>query len=396
MGNNSSTPNSKEYALMFDSFSYAPVTTYRTEATYTARFQGENFINYQDLIDKPAPLLRTAYWGLWSMKILNGIGPEPRVGQCHVYDQETDSLIIAYGYSSNGQYLNDAWALNLNPLGWRCITKNLLSPRSYASSVLLGRRMYFFGGAYENDFYADLHYLDLDTGEVKLLNTTGADKPVPRTSPAIFSSKNHIYLWSGFDGRAHGSVYRIRPSTGEWKRAQKYNTGVPAPAFCEHKGEFYVFGGVTGTPMAKFNPIEGKLRPIPCTGVEPTHELAHASLVSVNEFIFLIGGETNVKYMHIFALDVKRSWWFAFHVRPDNDSLTLQDGIINKTGNFMLPREHSASVIYSPREREIVSVMGSKMINPPPVFCLKIGHALAVLHLRSDMLDMFLVDHGQK
>lgn len=408
----SQAANSKAYAQMFDSFSYAPVTTHRTEATYHAKFQNDTYYDFNNNLSvirpgqvitdyKPTSLIRTAYWGTCMMSFLQNMSPESRIGQCSVYDPQTDSLIIAYGYNQNNEYLNDCWALSLkmDKLEWRLISKKLLSPRSYSSSVLIGRRMYIFGGAYENTFYDDLHYIDIDTGVVTRCDTKGEIKPCPRVDAAMFVSKdNQIFLWGGFDGRSHGSIYSILPdipnsltqrSQLEWFQYPKTQTGVPAPAYCEHKGEFYIFGGVTGTPLSKLDPKTGSLIPVPCIGVEPSYELQHASLVSVDEFIFLIGGDISVKYMHIFALDVARKWWFAFSIRPDNESLSISDGIINKSGLFMLPREHSASVIYSPAEREIVSVMGSKLISPPPVFRLKIGDALGVLHLRSDMLDMF-------
>lgn len=203
-------------------------------------------------------------------------------------------------------------------------------------------------------------------------------------------------MWAGFDGRSHGGIYYINPQQGEWNRFDISHTGVPAPAFCQHNGVYYVFGGVTGTPISTFNPQTGEFKPFPCTGTEPTHELTHAALVSADEYIFLIGGESTAKFMHIFALDVKRQWWFAFHVRPDRESLSIADGIVNKVGLFMLPREHSCSVVYSPKERVLLSVMGSRMINPPPAFRISLGVPLAALHLRNDMLDLFKIDHGQR
>ncbi|OHT14922.1 Kelch motif family protein [Tritrichomonas foetus] len=391
-----SQPNRVAYASMHDSFSYAPVTTYRTEATYSARFQGDNFnTGGANLTDQPVSLLNTAYYGKWSMELSHGISPVPRIGQCCVHDPVTDSLVIAYGLDSDGNFLDDCWALHLATLQWRRIREHCLSPREYPSAVLLGRKMVVFGGACGSTFFSDLHFIDLDTGEINIVSSHGR-QPVPRTSPAMFSFNDHIYLWAGFDGRAHGGIYRISPNNQHWHRFDVSHTGVPAPAYCVHKGVCYVFGGVTGTPISTFDPQTGQFTPVTCTGTEPTHELTHASLVSADEYIFLIGGESTVKFMHIYALDVKRKWWFAFHVRPDNQSLSLADGIINKVGLFMLPREHSCSVAYSSRERALVSVMGSRMVNPAPVFRISLGLPLAALHLRNDMLDLFTYDHGQK
>ena len=395
MGTGSGQPQRTTYARVFDSFSYAPITTYRTEAHYSHRFDGA--IGARPLAnEQPAQrLLNTQYYGKWIMKFQNCLPPCPRIGQCSVYDPVKDTLVIAYGLSEDGQYLNDAWALSLVDLNWTRIAPRLLSPRQYPSAVLVGRKMFMFGGAAERQFFGDLHFLDLDTGEVQLIETTG-HVPVPRTSPGLFAGDNVIYLWSGWDGRAHGGVYKINPMEGVWERYEKSHTGVPAPACCWHKGKYYVYGGITGTPMSVFDPDTGELEPMQCIGTEPTQELAHASLVSCDEYVMLIGGESTVKYMHVFALDVKRKWWFAFHVRPDNETLSISDGVVNKIGLFMLPREHSASIVYSPRERQLVSVMGSKMMSPPPVFIISVGEALGDLHLRNDMLDLFTIDHGQR
>lgn len=398
MGQEQSKQTAKRsYASVHDSFSYAPVTTHRTEATYSARFQGDQLnLNGANLTDQPVSLLRTAYYGRWSMELPAGtVSPIPRVGQCSVYDPVTDSLVLAYGLDQNGNYLNDCWALRLNPLQWRKVRSQCLSPREYPSAVLCGRYMFIFGGACGSTFYGDLHCINLDTGELRTLDVSGSI-PCPRTSPALFCRHNELFLWGGFDGRSHGGIYHILPSNPSWKRFDVTHTGIPAPAFCQHNGTYFVFGGVTGTPISTFNPETGTFTPFPCTGTEPTHDLMHAALVSADEYIFLVGGESNVKFMHLFALDVKRKWWFAFHVRPDNESLSLSDGIINKVGLFMMPRENSCSVVYSPKQRMLVSDMGSKLINPPPVFRISLGVPLAALHLRNDMLDLFKIDHGQK
>jgi hypothetical protein len=378
------------HAKVYDSFSYSPITTHRTEARYTARFQGQCLFT-QSANEAAGPLLKVAYFGIWSMRTPNSVCPIPRVGQCAVYDPLTDSLIIAYGQSASGVLLNDAWALNLLDLKWRRVHDTLLSARKYPSSVLIGRKMYIFGGASEGLFFSDLHSLDLDTGLLSVIETRG-ELPDPRASPALIASESQLFLWSGWSGRSHGESHHIRLDDCEWRRYEHLDTGVPAPATCYHKGKHYCYGGMSGTPMVVFHPEDGRFAPLPCIGTEPPSDLSHASLVSADDFIFLMGGESQFPHVHVYALDVERQWWFAFHVRPDGDTLQASDGFVNRQGLFMLPMEHSASIVYSPRERQLVCVMGSKMIDPPPVFLLSIGECLGVLHVRTDMREMFKID----
>ena len=373
----------------FDTFMYAPVTSHRTEADYTSRFAPANSPRMVQRTKETAPLLNTAYRGVWSMSMPSTLGPAARTGQCTVYDKQKDALVIAYGVDASGRHLNDAWSLDLHTLAWRPLARSLLEPRAYPSAVLVDRFMIVFGGARDNVFFADLHAINLDTGDVVRI-PTGGDEPCPRTSPMLFERGGRLFVWGGYDGTAQTGVYVIDVKGGEWKLLSHTHAGLPAPACCIHDDVCYVFGGVEGTPMSVFQPELGTFRSMPCVGTEPPVALSRCSLVPADEFIFLIGGEASFDYMHLFALEVKRNWWFAFHVRPDNDTLSTSDGIVNKIGLFMLPREHSASVVYSPKERELVGVLGSRMREPPPIFRVHIGEALAVIHLRSDMLEVLL------
>lgn len=409
--------NTRSYAKMCDTFSYKPVTSYRTELTYNANFQNDNYYYNNENNDSnfrehqktscistlyATSLIKTPYWGICMMTFIDGKCPEPRIGQCCNYDKATDSLIVAYGMNNANQYFNDIWALSLinNKYQWRLIAKNLPNPRSYASSTLIGRKMFIFGGNHDNHYYDDLISINIDSGEITSYQEKGEIKPSARTLPVFFSLDHHIYLFGGDDGRSNGGIYRLKINSNhdinkgssiEWHKSAKGEIDLKSPAFCLHNGNAYIFNGGKENPLMMFDRKKKKLQPICCTGVEPSASLRYASLVSVDEFIFLIGGEDDTKYMHIFAIDIKRKWWFAFNVRPDNKTLMLSDGIINKNGHFMLPREHSASTVYSSKQREIISVMGSKLLEPTPIFRLQVGDALSVLHLRSDMLDIMNV-----
>lgn len=372
--------NKQSYAKMFDSFSYTPITSQRTEANYVGGFR-------PDVLSRPKPMMNTAYYGKWSMHLLVGESPEPRIGQCHVYDKKTDSIVIAYGCDARGECLNDCWALSLKTMKWRLISHKLFEPRQYSSAILMGRKMIIFGGTANGRYFAQLHYVDLDDGSVHEIQTTGTE-PAPRTSPAFFSHGDFLFIWSGFDGRVHNGLYRLNINDGVWQRSNESYTGISAPACCFFKGKYYIFGGGV-PPVTTFDPEKCLFEPFPCTGTEPSAELLHATLIAGDEYIFLVGGETSQKYMHIFALDVKRQWWFAFHVRPDNDTLSTADGIVNNSGLFMLPREHSTSAVYSPAQRALVSVMGSRFHNPAPIFKISVDTALSFCHIRSDMYEMF-------
>ena len=381
MGNEESTTRQPTYKMM-DSYAYAPVAIdHRPSAQRPAP--------KSIIVEQQGSLHRTAYHGVWSMMYPDGLGPLTRIGQCSVYDAEKRRLIIAYGVDANGECLNDVWALDLNTNSWACLNKSAATPRQFPSAVLIGRQMWVFGGVCDHKFFADLHSIDIDTGAVTMVSIGGTG-PGPRTSPVLFTTKDgSLFLWGGYDGSAKSGVHVLRSGSAEWHRFDRAHTGRAAAAFCEHKGRYFVFGSSKGHGLLEFHPEKGEFETIDCTGAEPQHQLNRASLISVDEYLFLIGGEADSQFMHIFALDVNRRWWFAFHVRPDMESISLADGNVNKNGLFMLPREYSASVAYVAENKEIVSVLGSRLMNPVPVFKISLGAALASLHMRSDMTEVF-------
>jgi hypothetical protein len=200
----------------------------------------------------------------------------------------------------------------------------------------------------------------------------------------VATSGGFVFVWGGFNGTAQSSLFRLPVGGGQWERIGDPKAAA-APVPCLHGSLWYVYEG----GLSLFEPETGNIHSVPCIGTEPAEDLARPALVSADEYVFLVGGETSSRFMHLFALDVRRHWWYAFHVRPDNNTLSTDDGSISAIGLFMMPREHAAAVVYSPKTRELISIMGSRMHEPPPIFKIAIGEALGVIHLRSDMLEVY-------
>lgn len=364
-----------------DSYSYTPIQSVRMASTPPT-------CNFIASSKEKAPLLKVMYHGVWKMEFPNSVSPEPRVGQCSVYDEENQSIIIAYGVDRNGECLNDAWVLDLKTNLWRILNRQLLGPRQFPSSLLIGRKMFIFGGVKGLDFFSQFHTLDIDTGEVQLIEGYGKE-PCPRTSSVMFHDGDHIYLWSGYDGKTHSGIYSFCLSTSEWVKYEEGYNGRAAATYCTYNGIHYVFGSSKTSGLLRFDPETKEFEAINCTGAEPAPELNHPSLVGGDEYLFLIGGDATANYMHVYALDIKRKWWFAVHIRPDGKTVSLSDGTVNKQGLFMIPREFAASVCYNSQNRELVCIHGSRLMCPPPVFKIQIGEALGSMHIRADMHDIF-------
>ena len=372
MGNEGSQEVTRmDYAPLYDDRQFTPISLHQNQVKPK----------------KQLKLLQTQYHGLWSLMYPSGIAPQPRYGHCFVYDEKNEKVIIAYGQDKT-QYFDDIWEYNLPTNMWRIINTKMLSPRSYASACLIGRYMFIFGGKNLNSFFGDLHCINIDTYEMRVVDIPGS-KPSPRASTILFGFDDALFLWGGADeSKSHKAIHILRAGTNEWRRHDVLHTGRSAAAFCTFKGVHYIFGSTKGHGLLVFDPVKKTFDHITCTGTEPPHEIEHSALCGADEYLFLIGGEAEKQSMYIYALDLNRKWWFAFHIRPDMETLSIEDGTISSSGLFMLPREHSTSIVYNENERALYSILGSKLLSPPPVFKIAIGPALSSLHMRSDMYEV--------
>ena len=333
-------------------------------------------------------MVKTNYSGIWSSVVPSGEKPAARMGQAYAYDSVNDRIIIAYGTDSNGMFLDDCWAYDIRSETWTILNARCGEPRTNPGAVLWKRTLVIFGGGRGTTFFNDIHGINIDTGQIVTVDVVG-DSPIGRMNPLMFSDASNIFMWSGIGETVMDDAYSFNLETREWTPIHFDHAGRAAATVCPGKDPFtyYVFGS-SKLGLLSFDSITHSLDDIKCFGQQPPTGLSKVSMAVADEFLFLLGGERNADYTYVFALDIDAKIWFAFHIEPDNKTVSLDDGKISREGSFLLPREHSAAMVYSPNLRALVSVMGSKMEIPPPVYTIQIGDALSVLHLKNDMLDI--------
>ncbi|OHS93254.1 Kelch motif family protein [Tritrichomonas foetus] len=327
------------------------------------------------------------YQGVWSMIVTNGLNPGARAAQCFVYDSVSDQLFIAYGVDKRQNYYNDCWALSLSKYEWRCVSPSLLSPRCYANAILINREMFIFGGVNGSQFYSDLHSIDIDNGFVKTYDSLGVS---PRQNALLFSSPTSLFIYSGFDGRPIETIHEFNLTTEQWSHQDfREYRGRSAATFTNgyDGATHFVFGDTVGHSLMKFNAVAQKFDVMRCAGFGPPAMLKNSMICRADRFLFVIGGEKDSPYSYVYGLDIDRETWFPFSVEPDDRTVSISDGSV-KNGLFQLPRQHSGAMTYSPRDRSLVCVMGSRFTDPPPVHVIYIGEALSVLHLKADIFAM--------
>ena len=250
--------------------------------------------------------------------------------------------------------------------------------------------MFIFGGVHNGVYFDELHSINIDDGSITKIITHDYDnsKPCPRAGATMFCDGRNLIVWGGFDGVTHNAIHKLNLETLVWEKHEQPNiSGRTAAAHCEFNGRHYIYGSSKMPGILVYDEIKNSFEHIATKGAEPPTELTRAKMVAADEFIFLIGGENPATFMHIYALEVSQKWWSAFHIRPDFEELSIEDGIVNSTGLFMLPREYGSSLVYEEEKRTLISTLGSRLVMSVPIYELDIGSALGFLHMRSDMRE---------
>ncbi|XP_041974605.1 kelch domain-containing protein 4 [Aricia agestis] len=159
-------------------------------------------------------------------------------------------------------HYKDLWCFSLAEKKWeKVVAPNGPSPRSGHRMVLLGRKLFIFGGYCDDGrecrYFDDLYTFCLDTRTWEKVVPTGRG-PTPRSACIMLPiGNNSLVVYGGFsrvrDGRSertctHADMFRLCARAGGWSwRALAGGRGARAglaAAHNPHANRAYVFGGV--------------------------------------------------------------------------------------------------------------------------------------------------------
>jgi hypothetical protein len=208
----------------------------------------------------------------------------------------------------------------------------------------------------------------------------------------LFSSDDFLYIWGGFDGREVTWFDKFHLKTRSWTHVQRddYGGRPGAGVARGYDSKYYIFGDTTGHPILRFDPQTDNFDVMKCGGLSPPPDLRYSMIAAFGKYLIIIGGKRDSPFTYVYGVDIEREHWFTLTVLPDGKTVTLDDGNI-KNGMFQLPREHSSSFVYSPELRLVVALLGSRLMDPPPVHVIHLADAIATLNLKSDLLRMLVL-----
>ena len=334
-------------------------------------------------------IIKSAFTGIWSIHTPNCLAPQPRTGHYTVIDEEKNIMYIGNGLGADGETILDLWALDLNTYTWRniplCGTE--FSPRVGARAILNNGFLIVFGGYSAPNYYADLHTINLETGEIKVVITNG-EVPEPRSTPIIAMYGQELFVWGGFNGRMLSDLHILHLDTMTWETKKTDVSGRTAAPFVTYGDKIYSFGSSKQGGLLEIDMTNHTVNILKTIGSEPPSAVMSAGMARVDNLVFFFGGKSNSQWTLIYACDLTKRWWFVFHVMPDGESVSVSDGSVSDIGLFMLPRLNSFSLVYNEPRRELVATLGEPHNDPPQLFLVQIGEALSVIHMRDDLIDV--------
>ncbi|KAA8536732.1 hypothetical protein F0562_029210 [Nyssa sinensis] len=185
----------------------------------------------------------------WNTLVTSGEGPGPRDSHSAVL---VEHRMIVFGGTNGSKKVNDLHILDLRTREWtRPDFKGVPpSPRESHTATLLGdEKMVIFGGSGEGEanYLNDLHVLDLKTMRWTSPEVKG-NIPVPRDSHTAVVVGNKLFVYGGDCGdRYQGDVNMLDMNTQTWSRLgiQGFSPGVRAGHAAVNIGtKVYIIGGV--------------------------------------------------------------------------------------------------------------------------------------------------------
>lgn len=368
---------------------YVPIRSPRLNAHYSD--MSEQHTIHQPYNRSKTKIIDCGFSGVWSRYVPCCICPDPRSGHFSCYSDDMSTLFIGYGISYKQTLLNDCWALDCVNKIWRKIELHgdLVSPRTGSRAFYYDGKIIIFGGFAESTYYADLHYIDVNTGIVNAIQTTGLE-PCSRTSPIFFLYNEKAYVWGGYNEQWPNELSVLDLHTLHWEQYPQSIPGRTGVSFGLWNDKVYTFGCCKNSNLLIIDPVEYTMTEVPTYGSQPSFSTIGSGMLVVDHFALFFGGKANSQYALLYACDLEINTWFVFYILPDGDTVTMADGMISEIGMFLIPRVSHFSFVYEKSTQDIIITLGEPMDSPPPLSVIHISHALAHLRHRDDMTSILV------
>ncbi|KAL8032845.1 hypothetical protein ABFX02_13G123600 [Erythranthe guttata] len=181
------------------------------------------------------------------MDIITAAGaPSPRLG--HAASIVGDYMFVIGGRADPMNILNEVWVFNTVKAEWKLLqcTGSLFPPRHRHTAVVVGSKIYVFGGIHNDEVLSSLYVLDTHTSEWSEIESH-IDHPGPRHSHSMDAKGSKLYIFGGYNGeKLLEDLHSFDIQTGVWTRL-KTNGQSPNARFSHsmfiYSNYLCIFGG---------------------------------------------------------------------------------------------------------------------------------------------------------
>lgn len=319
----------------------------------------------------------SSHEGVWSRFNLKSDGPEPRTGYWAVTDEENGKNYVGYGSSpSSKTYFNDVWVFDQNTLSWSEIklSGDVQKELNGTRAALYNDFIYLFGGFSRGKYVANLHRINIRTGLVELVKSTG-DAPSGRTTPVMNTYGDKLFVWGGYNGSWPAELHILNMKVMKWQKIHEKNiTGRTGCASIKLGHRLICYGGTKSTNMLVLNMKTNKLSLWKTNGNIPKPTLLNAGFEKIDSFhAIFFGGDAEAKYSKMYLINLLNFKWSEMNIKPDEKTTFIKDGNLSDDGVLMLPKSHSFIFTYIPSQRALVFLHDVQKGNGLEVNAITIG-----------------------
>lgn len=183
------------------------------------------------------------------MLIPNGDGPPPRNNHASC---SLNEFLYIHGGHDGENWLDDFYELDTKKLTWKKILTNQHKPKARACHSLsrITRKLFLYGGYDGKDSFSDIEIFDTDSQLWTCVKTVGKITPSPRNAHTATVINKKIYIFGGHYQNYHlNDLYIYDPNKNEWEKP-KLKGEIPqwvrghSASFIFNK--IYFFGGYDG------------------------------------------------------------------------------------------------------------------------------------------------------
>ena len=264
----------------------------------------------------------------WELPALKGTPPPGRSGHTAT-EGLVDGELLLFGGGGDGTYFNDLWRFDCQGLKWNTATVegSTPEPRAYHTAVIVGQRLFIFGGWNGDAFINDLSILEAhgDAEDCrfawKSATATGV-APGPRAYHTAATLDSRLIIFGGWGAQdfcADVAVLRVADSgQPAWETLSTSGQGPKARAAhsCTRIGDLlYVFGGESSD--GRLNDVvildvnAGQWMFPTCAGTPPSPRSGHRA-AAVGKWLVVYGGwdgDRNLVDIHL--LDTVGMRWVS-------------------------------------------------------------------------------------